>query len=178
MNLEELMGTIEDHRFAAEANLAIGSRAFHSGIRTHCVIHQLLEHMKEPNVPEIILKRTVELAKRPVPTPFENPFDTALAAYLTALDLNSPELLRHAAEAVSKAPNCWWATEMSLRFLARSQQGQMPLAIFQPGANANTLGMNTDQLSNLSPTYPALRARGRGLSGHRRRRHSGRLAVA
>jgi hypothetical protein len=174
---EQVLRTIEGHRFAAEINLASGSRAFHSGLRSNGIFQALMEYMKEPNAPQTVLKRIIELAARPVQLPFENPFDTALAAYLTALDLTSPELVKHGAEAVSKAENCWWATEMSLRLLARTHQGQMPIPISHPGANPNALGANPSKSSNPRPSYRLVRAGGRSVSGHRRR-HGGRLAVA
>jgi hypothetical protein len=172
MSLKEIMDTLEGHRFAAEANLASGSQAFHNALRSHSIVSELTEHMKEPKVAEMIFKRIVELANKPAPAGFENLFDTALAAYLTALDLSDSELLRQAAEAVSKAPQCWWATEMSSRLLARVHQGQMPIPISQPGMNADALGGDFRHVVNGRPR-PSIRK-----GGYRRRRHSSRFAVA
>ena len=140
MTVEEMFSAVEDHGFAAEANLASGSKAFHSGLRNHRVFRDLMELMKEPNTPQEVLKRIVQLASRPVQMRFENPYDTALTTYLTALDLKSPELVERGAEAVSRAPNCWWGREMSLRVLERARQGQMTLQASQPCINPSVLG--------------------------------------
>src|SRR5260370_47516 len=111
MSLQDVMLKVEDHQFAAEMNLASGSMTFYNSLRNHRVFSELTEQMKEPNVPEAVLRRLIELSNRTVQPQFENPFDVALTTYLTMLDLHSPELIRRAAEVVSKAPNCWWATE-------------------------------------------------------------------
>jgi hypothetical protein len=151
MTLQDVMHTIEGHQFAAEANIASGSKAFHNGLRSHHIFGELMEYMKEPNVREVILNRLIELSKKPVQPYFENPFDTALTTYLTALDLQSPELVRHGAEAVSKAPSCWWANEMSLRVLARREPGQMTIAIFESAINAKIPG----RMARLAATQAA-----------------------
>ena len=178
MTLDEVISAIEDSQFAAESNLASGSKTFHLNLRRHRMVSELAKHMKEPLVAEAILKRVVELAGKPVQPLFENPFDTALTAYLTALEIQSPELLRHAAEAVVNTPNCWWAAEMSLRLLAQAHQGQMPMPISEPGVNPNALGANADT-PNPHPTYRFTQTRAKGsISGHRRGRHGGRLAIA
>jgi hypothetical protein len=199
MTLQDVMHTIEGHEFAAEANLASGSKAFHNGLRSHHIFSELMEYMKETDVREAILNRLIELSKKPVQPHFENPFDTALATYLTALDLQSPELVRRGAEAVSKAPSCWWANEMSLRVLARREPGQMTIANFESAINANipgrmariaatqagTVGVMTAAHYGSSPfgiistsngnTTPLLVATARpgrrGVNGHRRRGH-------
>lgn len=177
MTLEQAMCVIEGHEFAAEANLASGSKAFYSGLRKHPAFRELLGHIREPNAPETMLRRSVELASRPVDRSIENPFDTALTAYLTALDLQNSELIGRAAEAVSKATNCWWAAEISSRILARVSEGQMPLAVFHPGVNASALGADPETPSSPRPTYRPRRPKEGHVSGHRRRRLASR-AVA
>lgn len=175
MTAEEVMGLIEGQEFAAEANVASGSRAFYGGLRGHPLLTSLLEQMRQPCVPERILNRILELSSRQVHPSIENPFDTALTAYLTALELQNSELTGRAAEAISKAPNCWWAAEMSSRILARVYEGQMPLPLSLPGMNANVLGAGTSLSPR--PTYRPQRAKERSVNGHRRRRLNNR-AVA
>jgi len=201
MKLEDVLREIEGPKFAAEANFASGSKAFHGGLRNHRVFRGLVELMKEPNVPQAVFRRMVELASRPVQLPFENPYDTALTTYLTALDLNSPELVERGAEAVSKAPNCWWAREMSLRVLERAHQGQMALHSSQLGMNPNTLGETVHALledavaitaslqgydvnasiklgaTNLNP-YRVIPSGRRTVIRYRRRRHRNKAAAA
>jgi hypothetical protein len=158
MSLQDVMRKVEDHGFSAEMNLVSGSKAFHKGLRNHPVFRELLEALKEPHAPDRILQQIIELSTQPVQPHFENPFDVALTVYLTALDLHRPDLVRRAAENVSKAPNCWWAAEMSLRQLAHIDlkhgiyqeiPGGSGLANFATGAKLITTETTTALLNRV-----------------------------
>ena len=188
MSLQDVMLKVEDHQFAAEMNLASGSVTFYNSLRNHWVFRELAEQMKGPNVPEAVLRRLIELSNRSVQPQFENPFDVALTTYLTMLDLYNPELVRRGAEVVSQAPNCWWATEMALRLLARIDLGQMTTIASEPAMNATSLGRTPRVIATqtgipasyhgAAPGVAAVTRGGRrSIFGHRRR-HPRRLAVA
>ena len=113
MSLQNVMETIEGHQFAAEVNLAAGFDAFHRGIENHSLFRDLAVLIKDPGVLKTVLVRLIELSRKPIRTQYENPFDSAMAAYLVAVDAVDPEVAAAAAEAVSKTPNCWWASQVS-----------------------------------------------------------------
>lgn len=129
MNLQDVIQSVEGHQFAAEVNLASGSDGFYRALRHHDLFRELADHMKEPAVPEMILRRLLELSRRPIQLQYENPFDAAMTTYLTALEAERPTLAGVAAEAVSRAPNCWWAMEASARLLARVTSAKLCLPL-------------------------------------------------
>ena len=113
MTLQEVMETVEGQPFSAEANLAAGLDAFCGAIRNHSLFRDLADRMKDPGVLKTVLVRLVELSRRPIRMQYENPFDSAMAAYLMAVEAVDSEVAAVAAEAVSEAPNCWWASQVS-----------------------------------------------------------------
>ena len=120
MSLQELLHAIEGHQFAAELNLASGWDAFNRVLRDHQLFRELVSRLKEPMSREAVVKRLGELAVAPFDLRYENPFDTALTAYLTALsDVERPERLEVSIQAVSSAMNCWWAKDCSTRLQSR-----------------------------------------------------------
>jgi len=116
MSLQNVMDSIEGHQFAAEANLAAGFDAFHRGLQNHLLFRELSDLMRDDAVAlKTVLVRLIELSQTPIRMQYENPFDSAMAAYLMAVEGVDPEVAAVAAEAVSKAPNCWWASQISSR---------------------------------------------------------------
>jgi hypothetical protein len=114
MSPREMMETIEGPQFAAEVNLAAGFEAFHRSIQSHSLFRDLAGLMKDhPAVFKTVLVRLNDLSRKPIRMQYENPYDSAMAAYLMAADGVDPEVAAVAAEAVSKAPNCWWASQVS-----------------------------------------------------------------
>jgi len=115
------MQKIEDHRFSAEVNLAAGSKAFSRILQNHEMFRALLELAKEPGAVETIAKRVIDLSGRQVDPQYENVFDAALSAYLTALrDTAKPELIAEASSAAAAARNCWWTPGLSRELLVRA----------------------------------------------------------
>ncbi len=181
MSLQEVMQAIESHRFAAELNLASGSSIFYRGLQNHRLFRELSDHVNEPGAGarEAILARLLQLSRQRIELQYGNPFDTAMTTYLTVLDqVENPETLSSAAEAVSKAPNCWWAAEASMRLqskvkLHRLRQpfslGKIEIeSLFH--SEARTLGRMTGyELSFLSvASAPANAAR--GFNRHRKKK--------
>jgi hypothetical protein len=101
MSLQNVMETIEGHQFAAEVNLAAGFDAFHRGIENHSLFRDLAVLIKDPGVLKTVLVRLIELSRKPIRTQYENPFDSAMAAYLVAVDAVDPEVAAAACPARS-----------------------------------------------------------------------------
>ncbi len=122
MELREVMQKIEDHRFSAEVNLGAGSKAFRRSLQSHEMFRALVELVKEPGGgSEAIAKRVADLSARPIDPQYENAFDAALSAYLTALgETAKPDLIVEAASAAAGACNCWWTNAISTDLLAHA----------------------------------------------------------
>src|SRR6266404_4487639 len=143
--LRDVMQKIEDHRFSAEVNLAAGSKAFRRNLQNHEMFRALVELMKEPGATEAIAKRVADLSARPTDLQYENSFDAALSAYLTALgETATPDLIAEAASAAARACNCWWTTAISRDLLVHA------LA-------TGVVGQPRVAQSPLAPTPPVMR---------------------
>jgi hypothetical protein len=115
------MQAIEQYRFAAEVNLAAGTKAFRRGLRNHELFRELAELAKEPQVQREIAERIATLSRAEIDTRYENGFDAALSAYLTVLgDTAEPEVITQAASAAVSAVNCWWTVGISRELLMRA----------------------------------------------------------
>ena len=173
-----MMETVEGHRFAAEVNLAAGFDAFHRGIQNHSLFRELAGLMKDPIVFRTVLVRIVELSRKPIRTQYENPFDSAMAAYLIAVDGVDPEVAAVAAEAVSKAPNCWWASQVStgIEISARLRRLGVPSAPLVRSVMRNMVaGGEIGRAPHVTLT-PEKHINGRGCH-HTRKRRTGKRAA-
>lgn len=121
VELQEVFSKIEDHKFAAELNLASGLKSFTKGLRDHELFGELVHLAKEPAGAKEIARHVVQLSAQSIDTQYENPFDAALSAYLTAIgDFVEPETLTMAAEAALSAKNCWWASNIASGLLTNA----------------------------------------------------------
>lgn len=119
MTLAETMDAIEEDEFAAEMNLAAGTKAFRRAIMEHDLFQRLAELAKE-NPPEVEA-RIEKISHLDIDERYENRFDTALSAYLMALsDVAEPEVVSKAATAVLRTPKCWWASGLAGELLLRT----------------------------------------------------------
>ena len=106
--LAETMTAIEQEQFAAQMNLAPGTRAFRRMLRGHSLFRQLSASAREHSA--AIVARIETIGAIEIDGRYENPFDVALSAYMTALsDSAGPEFTSRAARAVLNTPNCWWS---------------------------------------------------------------------
>jgi hypothetical protein len=123
MTLANLLPLIEDCRFSAEVNVASARDAFFRALCRHPRVQELQQLLEHRAAAEALVARLVEISSRPIDPQYENPLDSALAAYLTALeDAPYPDLTESGALAISTtAPNCWWAVEASTRLLRRER---------------------------------------------------------
>lgn len=119
MTLADIMTAIEQDEFAAEMNLAAGTKAFRQAMREHELFHRLSE---------LAIKTSSEVAARieaishiEVDEQYENRFDTALSAYLMFLaDVAGPEIVSKASQAILKTPKLWWASGIARELLLQT----------------------------------------------------------
>ena len=116
MTLAETMAVIEQDEFAAEMNLAAGTKAFRLAIRDHALFHRLSELAKEN--PCKVAERIEAISHVEVDERYENRFDTALSAYLMVLsDTAEPEIASRASQIVLRTPKVWWASGIARELL-------------------------------------------------------------
>lgn len=119
MTLAETMSAIEQDEFAAEMNLAAGTKAFRRAIREHELFHRLSELAIEN--PSAVAGRVEAISGIEVDERYENRFDTALSAYLMVLsDVAGPELVSQASQAILRTPKLWWASEIARELLLQT----------------------------------------------------------
>ncbi len=119
MTFAETMRAIEQDEVAAEMNLAAGTKAFRRAIRGHELFQRLTELAQKD--PAEVVTRIENISHLEIDERYENPFDTALSAYLMALsDVAEPETLSKAAAAVLRTPKCWWASGLAHELLLQT----------------------------------------------------------
>jgi len=119
MTLPETMAAIEQDEFAAEMNLAAGTNAFRRAIREHELFNRLSELAREN--PSEVAERIETISRGEVDERYENPFDTALSAYLMVLwDVAPPEITSRIAQAVLRTPRTWWASGLARELLLQT----------------------------------------------------------
>ena len=108
------MNQIESPTFAARFCIASGKKVFLAALASDATVNKLAGRLRaRPRLIDKVLKRIRELARQQVDTRYENPLDTALAAYLWCLDQVDRGVARIGAEFVLGAPQIWWARELS-----------------------------------------------------------------
>jgi hypothetical protein len=119
MTLAETMSAIEQDEFAAEMNLAAGTKAFRRAIREHELFHRLSELAIEN--PSAVAGRVEAISGIEVDERYENRFDTALSAYLMVLsDVAGPELVSQASQAILRTPRLSWASGTARELLLQT----------------------------------------------------------
>jgi len=119
MTLGQAMQEIEHDEFAAQMNLAAGTRAFRHAIREHKLFQLLVELAKEN--PSPVAQRIEAISQIDVDERYENRFDTALSAYLMILsDVAEPETTLKASQLALRAPRIWWASGIARELLLRT----------------------------------------------------------
>lgn len=117
MTLKEATQEIESHEFVARVNVASDFRTFLRAVAEQKVIHVLSQELAASENRQYVLNRVLELSRRKVDLRYENPWDTALTAYVWLLNVKDWDLAKIAAEAAARAPQCWWATKMAHHIL-------------------------------------------------------------
>jgi len=110
---EELFSAIESHRFAALVNVASNLKTFLRALDAQPDIRQLAAAMASLEVRSAVLARLIELAGKDFDQACENPWDSALAAYLWLLSTADPQMGALAAARIRGCPRCWWAKKVA-----------------------------------------------------------------
>jgi hypothetical protein len=122
MTIAETMAAIERDEFAAEMNLAAGTNAFRRAIREHDLFRRLSELTKENT--SAVLERIETISLIEIDDRYENPFDTALSAYLMALPSTAePQAAARASQAVLRTQKIWWASAVARELLLQTVAG-------------------------------------------------------
>ncbi len=135
-----LFDDIENAQFAARQGVASDLRTFLLGIMNEPSVQGLRSLLESADVRETVLQRCANLSRVSSDPRYENPNDTALAAYLALLDLKCPELARLGAHYVSTVSRCWWANKLACHLLFEG-----------PVENAEASESSEDVLSHLFP---------------------------
>jgi len=114
-SLDELFNGIESHRFSALVNVASNLKTFLRALDAQPEIRQLAVAMSSPEVRASVLVRVTELAGKDFDPDYENPWDSALAAYLWLLSRTDAEGAALAAARIGTCFRCWWANKVAER---------------------------------------------------------------
>jgi hypothetical protein len=110
---EELFSAIESHRFSALVNVASNLKTFLRALDAQPEVRSLAGAMASPEVRSAVLARVAELAAKDFDQGYENPWDSALAAYLWLLSTADPEMAAAAAARIRACSRCWWANKVA-----------------------------------------------------------------
>jgi hypothetical protein len=112
-SLNKLFAEIESTETAVRTGVVSGYRLFLSALDSLPAVRELKELCKKEEAAVKVLQRVLRISEYSIDTRFENPLDTAIAAYLYILGGTNPRLARIATVAVQRAVNCWWAPKVA-----------------------------------------------------------------
>jgi len=130
----ELVTEIEGRALAARVGVAGGLRQFVDTLRAQEAFQQLREACRERASSVAALNRLVLLSRLSIDLRYENPNDTAIAAYLMALSATSSELEGIALNEVLGAQNLWWANQVARAVLAEATGLTQTQTVVVPGS--------------------------------------------
>jgi hypothetical protein len=113
--IQEIMTKIESVEFSAVLGIASSFNVFSRMLYKQVPVKILMKKLQE-NTHEIgwqVFQRIVELSQKEIDSRYENPWDTAIAAYLSTLSLINLELAQVASGFILEAKNCWWSTKLA-----------------------------------------------------------------
>jgi len=148
MNFEKAIREIEAPELSARLNVASDFRTFLRAAQQEEALRILLEGLNsKENLAKVIL-RVVELSQKETDPNYENPWDTALAVFLWAVNQKYPDLATALAKIVMRAPECWWVWKMArivgLEKQVYSNAGQRDYKLFSSESALPTLTRTTD----------------------------------
>jgi hypothetical protein len=122
--IDEIIQKIESVEFSVLLGIASSYRLFRKILYDREEMKALLKLLRESSENRwIVFTRVAKLAQSEIDLEYENPWDTALVAYLEALSLTDLELAKTAANPVLLAKNCWWAEKFA-RYLVQHETGK------------------------------------------------------
>ncbi len=118
MAWQELQRKIESEEFTAMLNVASTSKAYLTGLNEQPAFKELTQLLRDSfaDVNEVV-RRIRALATVEIDPHYENPYDSALAAYVWALAVTRPNIARVAAVAAVSARQTWWGREVATQVL-------------------------------------------------------------
>lgn len=120
MAWQEVFQQIESEEFAASLNIASSRSVFLDFLSDNSAIRSLVELLrKDSENADRVLARIKLLIGLQIDYRYENPHDSALAAYAWALANEAPDLAPLAAEMLTNARQIWWAREVATLILER-----------------------------------------------------------
>ncbi len=148
MSFEEAIREVESFEFSARVNIASDFRTFLRAVSEQPAFHALFAELGRLDNGLRLITHVIEIARRPVNPDYENPWDTALTVFLWLISQRAPSFADLAAEAVSQAQQCWWATLLSQHMLKSKPIGSeisygdytSSYITEQPRANVVTVG--------------------------------------
>jgi hypothetical protein len=128
MTTEDAINDIESLDFAVRLNLASGLKRFIQLLRNEPSVKLLINVInKDTSLKTAVLKRVKDLSGRDFDERYENPSDTAVAAYVWLLGLMDPEAWKSAAAIAASMPQTWWARKTS-RFISQTDSSSISAA--------------------------------------------------
>ena len=138
--IENVFEQIESDRFSALVNIASNYRTFCRALAAQPEIQKLATLMKSNETRQLVFQRVLELSARPSDQEFENPWDSALAAYIWLLASTDQALAKMAAAKIIESHGYWWAKKVADEVLKSSSISSTSAgpAIMQPDPHSQS----------------------------------------
>ena len=155
MNWKQALAQIETHEFAAELNLASGTRGFFRAVARDPAVGVVREGMlRSGEACEEVLSRIYDLTKLDIDLRYENMNDVPLAVLLWLMyfaSFNSGL----AAYYVDHAPQCWYAKKLARRILVPPKSGTSETNASQGGQQPwYAINDSIDSMISVNPGNP------------------------
>src|SRR6516165_5266378 len=107
--MDELFEAIEDPRFSAAVNVASDLSHFLQALASTPEFRKLLGLLSAPDARARVMDRLLKVVAREIEPAYENPWDTALTAYLYLIWRTDEGQALVAANGILFCANCWWS---------------------------------------------------------------------
>lgn len=137
MEIRQAIRAIENPNFPTQFSLVSGIQLLLKLFSEDEAVKTLTQELAaNDRVGELILRRIVVLSRKNFDLNYENPWDTALAAYIHILDKAKHPAAREADTIIGTIPNCFWAFQ--------TNQGKQIAVIYL--RNDQTIQMHPDEV--------------------------------
>ena len=139
-DLQNIFAEIESHGFSAQVNVASNYKTFCRALGGQPEVQRLAALMKLNENQQLVFQRVLELSARPSDQEFENPWDSALAAYIWLLASTDQALAKMAAAKIIESHGYWWAKKVADEVLKSSSISSTSAgpAIMQPDPHSQS----------------------------------------
>lgn len=113
IDLDRYFAEFESVEFATQVNIASGFQMFEEIVKESPYWYTFLRELKQRGLglshgPELVLNRIKHLLNTDFDHTYENPYDTAFAVYVMALDSEDHEAGMCAAQMLNDVKQLWW----------------------------------------------------------------------